>query len=176
MGKIKLKCQIGDLKSEVTCYVIDADTSYNLLLGRPWIHRNSIVPSTLHQVMKYIDGSGKVRTLIAERHPFKGVENYFTDSLLYQDSVETDEIPQPEEPDSGNEADTEPEKEECMWELDPLVTSINKLDVDNTADDVGGWYINEELDLAYFSVFASDSVPSDTSTEWMATPGRRWML
>jgi len=33
MGKIKLRCQIGDLKSEVTCYVIDADTSYNLLLG-----------------------------------------------------------------------------------------------------------------------------------------------
>ena len=59
MGKIKLRCQIGDLKSEVTCYVIDADTSYNLLLGRPWIHRNSIVPSTLHQVMKYIDGVEK---------------------------------------------------------------------------------------------------------------------
>ena len=69
--------------------------------------------------------------MIAERHPFKGVENYFTDSLLYRDSVETNEISQPEEPDSGNEADTEPEKEECMWELDPLVTSINKLDVDN---------------------------------------------
>jgi len=46
MGKIELKCQIGDLKSEVTCYVIDADTSYNLLLGQPWINRNSIVPST----------------------------------------------------------------------------------------------------------------------------------
>src|SRR5438270_13028408 len=40
MGKIKLRCQIGDLKTEVTVYVIDADTSYNLLLGRPWIHRN----------------------------------------------------------------------------------------------------------------------------------------
>jgi len=48
MGKIKLKCQIGDLRSEVTCYIIDANTSYNLLLGRPRIHRNSIVPSTLH--------------------------------------------------------------------------------------------------------------------------------
>jgi len=60
MGKIKLKYQIRDLRSEVTCYVIDTDTSYNLLLGRPWIHRNSIVPSTLHQVMKYIDEDGKV--------------------------------------------------------------------------------------------------------------------
>ena len=34
MGKIKLKCQIGDLRSEVTCYIIDGDTLYNLLLGR----------------------------------------------------------------------------------------------------------------------------------------------
>ena len=33
MEKIKIRCQIGDLKSEVTYYVIDADTSYNLLLG-----------------------------------------------------------------------------------------------------------------------------------------------
>jgi len=60
MGKIKLRCQIGDLRSEVTCHIIDADTSYNLLLGRPWIHRNSTVLSTLHQVMKYADEDGKV--------------------------------------------------------------------------------------------------------------------
>jgi len=33
IGKIKLKCQIEDLRSEVTCYVINADISYNLLLG-----------------------------------------------------------------------------------------------------------------------------------------------
>ena len=50
--------------------------------------------------------------LIAERHLFKGVENYFTDSLLYQDSLETNKNPQSEEPDSGNEADIKPEAEE----------------------------------------------------------------
>jgi len=94
MGMIKLKWQIGDLRSEVTCYVIDTDTSHNLLLERPWIHCNTIVPFTLHQVMKYTDGDEKVRTLIAERHPFKGVEEYFTDSLLYQDSLEMNENPQ----------------------------------------------------------------------------------
>jgi len=105
MGKIKLKCQIGDLRSEVTCYVLDADTSYNVLLGRPWIHRNSIVPSTLHQVIKYIDGDKKVQKLIAERHPVKGVENYFTDSLLYQDSLEMNENPWLEELDTGNKAE-----------------------------------------------------------------------
>src|SRR2546429_285069 len=88
MGKIKLRCQIGDLKTEVTVYVIEADTSYNLLLGRPWIHRNHIVTSTLHQVMKYVDDQGQVRTLVAEQRPFKGVEKYFTDVLLYQEAHE----------------------------------------------------------------------------------------
>ena len=43
--------------------------------------------------------------------------------------------------------------------------STNKLDVNNTVDDVGEWQINKELDLAYFSAFASDSIPSDTSTD-----------
>ena len=91
--------------------------------------------------------------MIAERHPFKGVENYFTDSLLYQDSLETNENLLPEEPDSDNEANTKPEaEEECMWELNPLVKSFNKLDVNNTGDDVGEWYINEELNLALFCV------------------------
>jgi len=84
------------------------------------------------------------------------------------------ENPQPKEPDSDNEADIELKaEEEYLWELNPLVMSINKLDVNNTANDIGEWYINEELDLAYLSVFASDFVSSDTSTEvgddpWLA--------
>src|SRR3954464_1726536 len=106
MGKIKLRCQIGDLKTELAVYVIDADTSYNLLLGRPWIHRNHIVPSTLHQVMKYLDDQGQVRTLVVEQCPFKGVENYFTDALLYQETHEV-VAQEKEELELGNEADQE---------------------------------------------------------------------
>src|SRR4051812_44770527 len=106
IGKIKLCCQIRDLKTEVTVYVIDADTSYNLLLGRPGIHRNHIVPSTLHQVMKYVDAQGQVRTLITEQRPFKGVENYCTDALLYQEAHEV-VVQEKEELELGNEADRE---------------------------------------------------------------------
>jgi len=58
--------------------------------------------------MKYTDEKGEVRTLITEKHLFKGVENYFTNSLLYQDSLETAENPSPEDPDSSNEVDVEP--------------------------------------------------------------------
>src|SRR5204863_763285 len=120
MGKIKLRCQIKDLKSEVMVYVIDANTSYNLLLGRPWIHKNHIVPSTLHQVMKYVDAQGQVRTLVAEQCPFKGVENYFNDALLYQEAHEED-VQVKKVLELGNEADQDPASESdegCeVWEL-----------------------------------------------------------
>ncbi|XP_019259009.1 PREDICTED: uncharacterized protein LOC109237194 [Nicotiana attenuata] len=33
--------------------VIDADMDYNIILGRPWIHDMDIVPSTLHQAIKF---------------------------------------------------------------------------------------------------------------------------
>ena len=123
--------------------------------------------------MKYVDEDGKVRTLIAKKDLFKGVENYFTDSLLYQDSLEIDENPYPEEHDSGNEANTEPEEEECLWEINPLVTSIDKLNFNTTANVESEWFINENLDSAYFSVYASDFVLSDTNTNvdynfWLA--------
>jgi len=49
--------------------------------------------------------------LITEKHTFNGVENYFTDFLLYQDPLKLVEDPTPED----NEADTKPEpEEECL--------------------------------------------------------------
>ena len=101
----------------------------------------------------------------------EGVKNYFTDSLLYRDSHKTNENPHPEDPDSGNEADTETEpEEECLWELNSCVTSINNFNFNNTTNVEGEWFINKNLDLVYLSVLASDFVPSDTSTDVDSDP------
>lgn len=78
IGKIRLKCQLADLKSEITSYVIDNDTSYNLLLGRPWIHGNFFVPSTLYQCFKYVDEDKKSTNSL--RRSEAGVEAYCADS------------------------------------------------------------------------------------------------
>ena len=43
--------------------------------------------------------------MFAEIHSFKGVENYFTDSLLYQDFSDTVKEMSLKDLDSGNEAD-----------------------------------------------------------------------
>jgi len=45
-----------------------------------------------------------------------------------------------------------------MWELNSLGTSINKLDVNNTADDVGEWYINEELKITQKARTLKDAI------------------
>jgi len=112
----------------------------------------------------------KSETLISERYPFKGVENYFTSSFLYQDSLEAEENPHQEELDSGNEADTKPEEDEWLWEINLLVTSIGKLGSNTTTNFKGEWFINEDLDLAYFSAFALNFVPLDTSTDMDNNP------
>ena len=49
IGMIHLELIIGELTSNVLFHVIDAKTTYNMLLGCPWIHGNRIVPLTLHQ-------------------------------------------------------------------------------------------------------------------------------
>ena len=54
-----------------------------------------------------------------------------------------------------------------------LVMSIDKLDFDTTAHIESEWFINEVLDLTYFSAFASDSVPSDTSTDVAVIRGQQ---
>ncbi|KAM2225243.1 hypothetical protein ACFXTI_019019 [Malus domestica] len=53
MGMIRVEMTIGELKSSTIFHTIDARTSYGLLLGRPWIYANGVVPSILHQCLKF---------------------------------------------------------------------------------------------------------------------------
>ncbi|CAA0822242.1 Unknown protein, partial [Striga hermonthica] len=53
LGIIRLRLLMEDMESTVMFHVNDAKTSYNMLLGRPWLHENGVVPSTWHQCFKY---------------------------------------------------------------------------------------------------------------------------
>lgn len=89
IGKICLKCQIGNLKIEVTAMLLmqtplttfcwdDYGFTLTLLLFLLFIG----------VCLKYEDKQGIVKTVFAEEQPFKGVENYFIDSNLYRDGQE----------------------------------------------------------------------------------------
>ncbi|KAH7838310.1 hypothetical protein Vadar_024854 [Vaccinium darrowii] len=51
IGTIQTGIAIGDFETNVEFHVLDIPSSFNLLLGRPWLHRSDImaVPSSLHQ-------------------------------------------------------------------------------------------------------------------------------
>ncbi|XP_070023286.1 uncharacterized protein [Nicotiana sylvestris] len=50
---IVLKLKIGPVEFTMEFQVLDVAISYNLLLGRHWIHAAKPVPSTLHQMVKF---------------------------------------------------------------------------------------------------------------------------
>ena len=54
LGAVNLTLQMGPVKFNAKFQVFDIDTSYNLLLERPFIHMAGAVPSTLHQMMKLV--------------------------------------------------------------------------------------------------------------------------
>ena len=54
LGAVNLVIQLGPAEFNAQFQVLDIDTSYNLLLGRPFIYMAGDVPSTLHQMMKLV--------------------------------------------------------------------------------------------------------------------------
>ncbi|XP_060178420.1 uncharacterized protein LOC132608695 [Lycium barbarum] len=53
IGEICLHLQVGPVEFPILFQVIDISSTYNLLLGRPWIHMAGAVPSSLHQCLKF---------------------------------------------------------------------------------------------------------------------------
>ena len=70
------------MESNVLFHVIDTKTTYNMLLGRPWIHPNGVVSSILHQCFKYCR-NGEMKTVMAEAKPFTVAEAHYADAKFY---------------------------------------------------------------------------------------------
>jgi hypothetical protein len=48
-GAINVELTIGSKTLPTTLFIVDGKGTYNVLLGRDWIHANYCVPSTMHQ-------------------------------------------------------------------------------------------------------------------------------
>ncbi|KAH1213274.1 hypothetical protein GmHk_14G041263 [Glycine max] len=67
MGEIDIPIQIGPHTCNVMFQVMDINPAYSCLLGRPWIHALGVVPSTLHQKLKFAVG-GLLVIVSGEEH------------------------------------------------------------------------------------------------------------
>ncbi|KAL5560386.1 hypothetical protein UlMin_036597 [Ulmus minor] len=53
IGDIALPVYAGGINLNVNFTVLDSPSAYNMILGRPWIHKMRAVPSTFHQVIRF---------------------------------------------------------------------------------------------------------------------------
>ena len=52
IGSIKLVLKVGPIVTLTKFHVINSPISYHALLGRPWLHKHKLMPSTYHQCVK----------------------------------------------------------------------------------------------------------------------------
>nr|XP_016497374.1 PREDICTED: uncharacterized protein LOC107816196 [Nicotiana tabacum] len=52
-GEIVLPDLVGGVTLETTFHVINQETAYNAIIGRPWIHAMRAIPSSFYQVIKF---------------------------------------------------------------------------------------------------------------------------
>ncbi|XP_074299435.1 uncharacterized protein LOC141630530 [Silene latifolia] len=53
LGEIVIPTHAGEIKKQERYLVIDEPSTYNVILGRPWLHLMKAVPSTYHQCVKF---------------------------------------------------------------------------------------------------------------------------
>ena len=52
-GKVTINVRAGTVSSPTEFFVLNAFSPYNAILGRPWLHQMGVVPSTLHQRLRF---------------------------------------------------------------------------------------------------------------------------
>lgn len=53
LGDITIPVHAAKVNLHITFILLDSPSTYNFILGRPWIHEMRVVPSTFHQVIRF---------------------------------------------------------------------------------------------------------------------------
>uniref|UniRef100_A0A2N9EZ34 RNA-directed DNA polymerase n=1 Tax=Fagus sylvatica TaxID=28930 RepID=A0A2N9EZ34_FAGSY len=90
MGHVQLVLKVGPIVALTRFHVVNAETPYHVLLGRPWLHKHKLMSSTYHQCVK---GrlNGKPIRIAANSCPFDQTEAHFVEAALYDDLASTGE-------------------------------------------------------------------------------------
>ena len=66
MGIITTHVMIGPVRYSMLFQVLRIQSSFNMLLGHPWIHKAGAIPYSLHQKVKFIH-EGRIITVQSDR-------------------------------------------------------------------------------------------------------------
>ena len=87
LGELDLQVEIGPQQFIIPFQVLEIPRSFNLLLERPWIHSAGAIPSSLHQMVKFIS-NGQVVTILGEQD----YAIYKETAIPYIGNEETEEL------------------------------------------------------------------------------------
>lgn len=79
---IQLWLKGSPIASLARFYVVRTEVSYHVLLGRPWLYKHRLVPSTYHQCVK---GrlNGRMICIAANPSPFEQAEAHLVETMFY---------------------------------------------------------------------------------------------
>ncbi|XP_070021341.1 uncharacterized protein [Nicotiana sylvestris] len=77
-GEVILTTFAEGVVKDIKFQVVDMEMTYNMILGRPWIHEMDVVPSTLHQVIK-LPSPWRICQIRGDKHTSKSI-NFVADS------------------------------------------------------------------------------------------------
>ena len=82
VGHIQLWLKVGPIASLARFHVVKIEVSYHVLLGRPWLHKHQLVPSTYHQCVK---GrlNGRMIRIAVNPSPFEQAEAHLVETMFY---------------------------------------------------------------------------------------------
>ncbi|KAK9755938.1 hypothetical protein RND81_01G060700 [Saponaria officinalis] len=75
---------------ETLFHIMEGKSSFKLLLGRPWMHENGVVTSTLHQCLKYFRGGE--RRINGDAKSFTKAGSFFADAKFYKENGTSSEF------------------------------------------------------------------------------------
>ena len=86
IGSIQLVLKVGPIVALTRFHVINSLVSYHTLLGRPWLHKHKLVPSTYHQC---VNGrfDGKPIRIPANPTPFDLSEAHYFEATFYDELI-----------------------------------------------------------------------------------------
>jgi len=96
-GYVQLALRVGLIVALTRFHVINSKVSYHVLLGRPWLHKHRLIPSTYHQCVKGRLNGRPIR-ILANPNRFSQEEVNFVEMMFYDDLGLDDESPTPGTP------------------------------------------------------------------------------
>ena len=82
MGTLSTRVMIRPISYSILFQVLRIQSTFNLLLGRPWIHEAGVIPSSLHQKVKFIH-EGRVIMIQFDRDIITSCEPAVTMRMTY---------------------------------------------------------------------------------------------